>query len=97
MRVLATISIPVEAGNRAISEGSLPKVIQQVADRWRPEAMYFTASGGTRTAFVVFDMPDSSALPVFAEPFFSQLNAEIQISPVMNPDDLQKGLTELGP
>jgi hypothetical protein len=96
MRVMATISIPVEAGNRAINEGSLPKVIQEAANRWSPEAMYFTASGGKRTAFVVFDMPDSSALPAFAEPFFSQLNAEIEIAPVMNPDDLQKGLSELG-
>ena len=96
MRVMATISIPVEAGTRAISDGSLPKVIQQTTDRWSPEAMYFTTSGGRRTAFVVFDMPDSSAMPVFGEPFFTHLNAEIQISPVMNPDDLQKGLTELG-
>ena len=96
MRVMATISIPVEAGNRAIAEGSLPKVIQVTADRWQPEAMYFTASGGKRTAFVIFEMPDSSALPVFAEPFFAQLNAEVEIAPVMNPDDLQRGLSELG-
>jgi hypothetical protein len=96
MRVMATISIPVEAGNRAITEGSLPKVIQETANRWSPEAMYFTASGGKRTAFVVFEMPDSSALPAFAEPFFSQLKAEIEIAPVMNPDDLQKGLSALG-
>jgi hypothetical protein len=96
MRVLATISIPVEDGNRAISDGSLPKVIQETAERWRPEALYFTASGGRRTAFVVFDMPDSSALPVFAEPFFMQLNAAIECAPVMNVEDLQKGLSELG-
>lgn len=96
MRVLATISIPVEAGNRGITEGRLPKVIQSAAERWNPEAMYFTTVGGRRTAYVVFDMPDSSALPVFAEPFFMQLDAEVEIAPVMNSDDLQKGLTELG-
>jgi hypothetical protein len=38
-------------------------------------------------------MPDSSAIPPFAEPFFQELDAEVQISPVMNTDDLQKGLS----
>jgi len=96
MRVMATISIPVDAGNRAITEGRLPKVMQATAERWHPEAMYFTAVKGQRTAFVVFDMPDSSAMPVFAEPFFSQLDAQVELAPVMNSDDLQQGLSELG-
>jgi hypothetical protein len=93
---MARISIPVEAGNRGISDGSLPKVVQEAAERWRPEAMYFTAFGGKRTAIIVFDMPDASAVPVFAEPFFIQLNAEVELVPVMNADDLQKGLAEFG-
>jgi hypothetical protein len=41
-------------------------------------------------------MPDSSAIPPFAEPFFMELNANVQIAPAMNGDDLQKGLSELG-
>jgi hypothetical protein len=95
MRVMAKISIPVEAGNRAIIDGSMPKVMQETTERWKPEAMYFTALGGRRTVFAVFDMADSSVMPVFAEPFFSQFNAEVEFMPVMNTDDLQKGLSEL--
>lgn len=95
MRMMARISMPVEAGNKGIQEGTLPKVIQQTAERWKPEAMYFTTFDGKRTAFVVFDMPDSSSIPIFAEPFFSQLNAEVIFAPVMNGDDLQKGLSGL--
>jgi hypothetical protein len=95
MRVLAKISIPVEAGNRGIIEGSLPKVLQEFTERWKPEATYFTSFGGLRTVFTVFDMADSSVMPVFAEPFFSQFNAEVEFMPVMNVDDLQKGLSEL--
>jgi len=93
MQVMARVSIPVDAGNKGIRDGSLPKVMQQTAERWKPEAAYFTTFDGRRTAFFVFDMPDSSAIPPFAEPFFMELDAEVQISPVMNSNELQKGLS----
>lgn len=35
-------------------------------------------------------MPDSSAIPVFAEPFFMGLDAQVVFTPVMNIDDLQR-------
>jgi hypothetical protein len=54
-----------------------------------------TAFNGVRTAFMVFDMPDSSALPVFTEPLFMEFNADVEIAPVMNGDDLQAGLASL--
>jgi hypothetical protein len=55
MRTMARISIPVEAGNKAIQGGSLPKVMQQAIERWKPEAAYFTTFDGKRTAFFVFN------------------------------------------
>ncbi len=87
--------MPVEAGNKGIQSGSLPAVMQQTVERWKPEAMYFTTFDGKRTAYIVFDLPDSSSIPVFAEPFFAQLSAEVELAPVMNGDDLQRGLSEL--
>ena len=95
MRTMARISIPVEAGNAGITSGNLPKTIQQMAERWTPEAMYFTTFDGKRTAYVVFDMPDARP-PVFAEPFFMELNAEVTFAPAMNAEDLQKGLSGIG-
>jgi hypothetical protein len=94
--MMARISIPVESGNAGIKNGSLPKAIQQMVERWAPEAAYFTTFDGRRTAFVVLDMPDSSAIPGFAEPFFQELNAEVVLAPAMNAEDLRKGLSELG-
>lgn len=96
MRVMARISMPVESGNQAIKNGTMGRIIQETAERWKPEAMYFTTFDGRRTAFVVFDMSDSSDMPPFAEPFFMELNAEVMYAPVMNGDDLQKGLSKLG-
>lgn len=96
MRVMARIGIPVEAGNQAIKDGALGAAMQRAAERWKPEAMYFTTFDGQRTAFMVFDLPDASGIPPFAEPFFRELNANVQLAPVMNADDLQKGLSQLG-
>jgi hypothetical protein len=40
-------------------------------------------------------MKDSADLPPTVEPFFSRFNAEIEVFPVMNQDDLQKGLSQI--
>ena len=84
--------MPAEAGNQAIKDGTLGAVMERAAERWKPEAMYFGTFEGRRTGFVVFDMPDPSDMVPFAEPFFTGLNADVQLIPVMNADDLQKGL-----
>ena len=34
-------------------------------------------------------------MPPFAEPFFMELDADVQMSPVMNPADLEKGLSQI--
>jgi hypothetical protein len=96
MRVMAKITIPIESGSRAVKDGSIGELIQTAAERWKPEAMYFGTFEGLRTAFVVFDMPDSSDMVPFAEPFFMALDAEVEVVPVMNADDLQMGLGKLG-
>ena len=88
--------MPVESGNQAIKDGTLGAVIQRATERWKPEAIYFTTFDGQRTAYMVFDLPDTSGIPPFAEPFFQELNANVQLAPVMNTEDLQKGLSQLG-
>ena len=44
----------------------------------------------------MFDLPDASDIPSFAEPFFMELNAGVEIAPAMNGDDLQKKLSQVG-
>lgn len=95
MRMMARVSMPVETANQAIKDGTLGTTMQRAADRWKPEAMYFTTFDGRRTAYMVFDLPATSDIPPFAEPLFMGLDAEVELAPVMNGDDLQKGLSQL--
>jgi hypothetical protein len=95
MRVMAKITIPTAPGNRAVTDGTIGKLMQGAVDRWHPEAMYFTTFDGQRTTYMVFDMADASDIPPFAEQFFQGLEADVEIAPVMNAQDLQKGLSQL--
>ncbi|MEU9588494.1 hypothetical protein ACGF7W_09625 [Streptomyces sp. NPDC048219] len=96
MRVMLKATLDTEKSNEAIRSGKLPELISRAMAHLEPEAAYFGPLGGRRTAIMVFDMQDSSELPPAGEPFFRELNAEIEVSPVMNAEDLQKGLSQLG-
>ncbi|MFA1537690.1 hypothetical protein [Actinomadura monticuli] len=63
--------------------------------RLDPEAAYFGPGDGGRRCVLVFDMQDSSTLPTIAEPLFQELGAKLKVHPVMNREDLRKGLASL--
>lgn len=88
MRMLMKISIPVEAGNRGIADGSLSKTIQSILEEQKPEAAYFVAEGGRRTGFVIVDLKNTSDIPAIAEPWFLAFNASVEATPAMTPQDL---------
>lgn len=96
MRTMMKVQIDTEAGSRAIADGSLPQLMEKVFARLRPEAAYFGPENGVRTAFIVFDLQDPSQIPSITEPLFSKVRASVQIFPVMDRNDLQKGLQQLG-
>jgi hypothetical protein len=85
-------SIPVEKGSETIADGSLPRIVQEILGEIKPEAAYFLALDGKRTSLIFFDLADPSRIPAIAEPFFMAFNAEVEFYPVMNGDDLAKGL-----
>jgi hypothetical protein len=96
MRTLLRVSIPVEKGNEAIGSGMLGSTLQALSEALAPEASYFFADEhGRRSAMFVFDMHDSSRIPSMVEPLFMNLDAAVQMTPVMNAEELQRGLAVL--
>jgi hypothetical protein len=90
MRVFLKASFDIEAGNRAVADGSLGRTIQSILADIKPEAAYFLDDGGQRTAYIFCDMKETSEIPALAEPWFLALNAKVEIHPAMNAEDLGK-------
>lgn len=88
------ITVPVDSGNKAIQDGTLPKAIADTMERLKPEAAYFFTDRGVRTAIMVVDFKDVSDIPAIAEPLFMGFNAAVEFIPVMNAEELKKGLSK---
>ena len=95
MRMMMKVQMDTEAGSKAIADGSMPQLMQEMMDRLQPEAAYFGPEDGVRTAFIVFDLQDPSQLPSISEPLFSKAKANIRMFPVMDREGLQKGLQQI--
>lgn len=96
MRMMMKVQMDTEAANKTLSDGSMPELLQTAMSQLRPEAAYFGPEDGVRTAFFIFDLADPSLIPAISEPLFQKLRAKITMIPVMNQDDLQRGLQSLG-
>ena len=92
MRVLLKVRIPAAKGSAALRDGSMQRTVEEFMNAVKPEAAFFAPEGGVRTASIVFDMKDPSDMPPLLEPFFSTFEAEVELTPVMNADDLRAGL-----
>lgn len=95
MRTMIRWTVPAGPGNESISNGTMQQSIQSMMETLNPEAAYFFASDGKRGGLLVFDMTDSSQIPIIAEPLFQTYEANVEIVPVMNADDLQKAFSNL--
>jgi hypothetical protein len=96
MRTLLQVSLPTEATNKALSEPDSMKKLKQYVDSLKPEVVYFTANDmGERSFFAVFDLKDPSKIPVVAEPLFMMYHARVRFRPLMNWEEVEKGVNEV--
>jgi hypothetical protein len=92
MRVMVRVTFPAEAGTRAVKDPNFIKNLQGFIENNKAEAAYFTPSNGERGSIFFIDMPSTDMMPVIAEPFF-QMGGRVEMQPVMNFEELKKGLS----
>ena len=92
MRTMLRWTVPVEKGNQAVIDGTMPKSIEWLMTKLNPESAYFFPNGGKRSGQMVFDMADPSQIVEIAERLFEDLDAAVEFAPVMNVEDVMKGL-----
>ena len=94
--MMMKVKMDTAAASKAIQAGRMPTVMRSLMEQLKPEAAYFGPDGGYRTAFIIFQMDDPSQLPSISEPLFSEFNATVEVFPVMDREDLERGLSALG-
>lgn len=90
MRYLVRFHIPVDSGNAMLRDSKFgEKLLQMLADM-KAEAAYFTAVDGQRGGYIVLSFDEASKIPAIVEPLFLWLKADVELIPVMVPEDLAK-------
>jgi len=89
MRCIIEAKIPVEKGNTAIMEDKMIGITKDIIETLKPEAAYFYAKDGQRTMMMVADIEEADKIPKTIEPFWIDLNCDVQTYPAMSFEDLQ--------
>jgi hypothetical protein len=95
MRVLVRVMIPTTAGNKAVKDPNFLKTIEDYTKKYNCEAAYFTEVNGNRTFVFVLDLPGPDMIPAIVEPLFQGFDANVEIHPTMNLDDLKKVISKI--
>jgi hypothetical protein len=66
--------------------------LEDYINKVKPEASYFMPIEGQRSAAFIVNANSNDQLPAMVEPLFQWMGANVDVIPVMNFDDLKKGL-----
>jgi hypothetical protein len=95
MRFLIKFSFPTESGNEMTASPDFGKKFQDLLKEIQAEAAYFCPVEGQRGGYVVASFNDASQIALVGERFWHGLNANVEIIPVMLPEDLAKAMPEI--
>lgn len=90
MRFLMKFSMPNDSGNELLADPNFGEKLQDLMKQIKAEAAYFTSVDGQRGGYIFVSINDASEIAVKAEPFFVWLKADVEMIPVMQPEDLMK-------
>jgi hypothetical protein len=90
MRLLVKITPNHQIFNQWVKDGSAPEKMQAILTSLKPEAVYFTLIEGRRSLIAIVNIDEASQMATLLEPWFLQLEAQVEAHPVMLQEDLMK-------
>ncbi|MGB7961014.1 MAG: hypothetical protein WCF46_14075 [Nitrososphaeraceae archaeon] len=87
--------IPTVAGNKMVKDPNFLKNLEEYLQKFNCEAAYFTEVNGSRTMVLILDLPSTEMIPAIVEPLFQGFDANVEIHPAMNLDDLKKAISNM--
>jgi hypothetical protein len=95
MRVLVRAKIPIDAGNKMVQDPNFLKNLEQYMNKVKPEAAYFMPIDGDRAMAFIININNDYEMPSIVEPLFQEMGAKVEVVPVVNFDDLKKGISQM--
>jgi hypothetical protein len=77
-----------------VQDPNFLKKLEDYMNKVRPEVAYFMPVDGHRAAAFIVNIQSNDQVPTIVEPLFQWMGANVDVIPVMNFDDLKKGLSQ---
>jgi hypothetical protein len=88
MRMLMQVQFPLEPFNSDVKNGTIAGKMKKIMDAIKPEHAWFSERNGKRGGIMIVNVDSPSDIPRLAEPWFLNLNAEVEFRIAMTPEDL---------
>ena len=95
MRMMLRFSFPAEIGNESLRSGNMQKAFQSLMGDLKPEAAYLYPEAGQRGGIIIFNMEKEADIAKACEPLWFAFGADVELMPVMTPDDLMSALGQI--
>jgi len=95
VRFMIEFSVPTPQGNDVVRSGKIERVFRKLGEDLKPEAMYFYPDAGVRAGCMFIQTDNPSLCVSIGERLWFGLQAHVKVTPVMNAEELGKGLAEL--
>ncbi len=92
MKFMLRLHMPTESGNKMLQDPNFPKKLEGVLNQIKPEAVYFAPIEGERGIIMIVNLPSADMIAGIAEPLWMTFNCKLDLTPLMELSDLQKGL-----
>jgi hypothetical protein len=77
-----------------VQDPNFLKKLEDYMNKVRPEVAYFMPVDGHRTAAFIVNIQSNDQVPTIVEPLFQWMGDNVEVIPIMNFDELKKGISE---